>query len=164
MSLTAERAREMLDYDPATGVFTWRVAPSRFIKPGTRAGHKRARGEYVIRVDDHQMLAARLAWLMMTGALPAHEIDHADCDPSNDTWANLREATKSQNGANRKLQSNNTSGFKGVTWFKPAKRWMAQSKLNRKKVHLGYHDTAEQAHEAYCKFAQEAFGQFARTA
>jgi hypothetical protein len=100
----------------------------------------------------------------VTGEWPPErlEVDHKDCDPSNNRWDNLRLATASQNQANKKVSRANTSGFKGVSWHKDDKRWRAQIRMGGKKVHLGSFDTPESAHRAYSEAAMKHYGEFAR--
>jgi hypothetical protein len=165
-SFTAEQLRAAIIYDPETGIFTWRYRPdqrkewnSRFA--GKPTGHRDSRhGE--IRIGFHYGIyqAHRLAWLYMTGEWPPGVVDHKDCNPSNNVWTNLREATQRQNIWNSRIKSNNTSGYKGVTRDK--KRWTARIMANYQKVHLGTFDTKEEAYEAYVEAAKRLHGKFAR--
>lgn len=98
----------------------------------------------------------------MTGEWPADMIDHKNRDRTDNRWENLREATRSQNNANRRASS--THGFKGATFNRRQGRWMAQTKVNGKRVYLGYYDTPEEAHAAYVAAAERYFGEFARAA
>mgnify|MGYP001579989416 CR=1 FL=1 len=75
---------------------------------------------------------------------------------------NLRICTNSQNGMNRKLNNNNTSGHKGVHWHKFSKTWHARILMCKKRKHLGQFDTKKEAAIAYNKAAKEFFGEFAR--
>lgn len=77
---------------------------------------------------------------------------------------NLRFATSSQNAMNRRKTSANSSGYKGVHWHKGHQKWCAQIKVNGKSIHLGYFDTPEEAHAAYCEAATRLHGDFARLA
>ena len=88
------------------------------------------------------------------------EIDHIDVDTSNNRINNLREATCSENQANKKLKANNTSGFKGVSWDRG--KWIAQITINYKIIRLGRYERAEDAHAAYVKAAVEKFGEYHR--
>ena len=158
--LTAERLREVLRYDPDTGVFTWRATAGRKnLVAGTirkQDGHRKIgllRGQY---------LAHRLAWLYMTGEWPAGEVDHRDCNPDNNAWINLRLADKHQNGCNRGPKRNNSTGLKGVVFHKKIGRYAGRIQVKGKQYHLGCFATAEEAHAAYCDAAVKYHGEFAR--
>lgn len=159
MAVELARLKELLQYDPETGVFTWKRR--RGAKRATAGCYNRL-GYRLIGVDYDLHMAHRLAWLYVHGEWPPSHIDHINGDPSDNRIANLRLATQSQNGANARLRSDNTSGYKGAYWFKPVKRWMSSICKDGKQVHLGYFDTAEQAHAAYMNAAKEMFGEFAR--
>lgn len=88
------------------------------------------------------------------------KIDHKDGDGLNCRRSNMRVATQSQNGFNRKLQRNNKSGFRGV--YRARGKWRAQIKVNGKITALGYHETPEQAARAYDAKVLEVAGEFAR--
>ena len=83
-------------------------------------------------------------------------------DRADNRLVNLREATLAENNRNKKLQSNNTTGFKGVSFNKASRKFVARLTVNKKTVHLEYHDTAEAAHQSYVKAAEIHHGQFAR--
>lgn len=87
--------------------------------------------------------------------------DHIDGDGLNNTRANLRPATSSQNACNRGVSAANKSGFKGVSWHKRVKKWQAQIKHSGKVTCIGYFDDAKEAALAYNAAAQELFGIFA---
>jgi len=89
------------------------------------------------------------------------QVDHIDGDGLNNTRDNLRLATSAQNSANRGKQSNNTSGFKGVSWNKPRGKWRAQIRVGGNQIHLGMFTSKDEAHAAYCEAAEEYFGEFA---
>lgn len=86
-------------------------------------------------------------------------VDHIDGNTLNNVRANLRLADYSENGRNRKRQSNNKSGFKGV--YKADKKWRASIRLHGKQIHLGGFDTPEEAYEAYKAAAVKYHGEFA---
>lgn len=157
--LTQERLKELLHYDPETGHFTWRVA-SRAGPAGTPAGSRHCRGYIEVGVDGASYLAHRLAFLYMTGGAPKSCLDHADRDRTNNSWGNLREASYAENAWNSKLRPTNTSGFRGVTWDKCKQKWMAQSKLRRRHVFLGYFDVLEEAAAVAEAWRKEHHGEF----
>lgn len=90
------------------------------------------------------------------------EIDHEDNNGLNNQKSNLRVATHWQNLANRALQKNNTSGYRGVSWSKQANKWWAQIYVNSRTIHLGLFDDIKDAARAYNKAAIERYGEFAR--
>lgn len=91
-------------------------------------------------------------------------VDHIDGDGLNNRRENLRPATSSQNNRNAKRRSDNTSGFKGVTWRRRERKWAAQIRVDGKNMYLGHFDSPEAAHAAYCKASAELHGEFGRTA
>jgi hypothetical protein len=155
--ITAEVARQNLKYDPETGEFVR-------LRYGSRAGSIDRYGYLTIGVARRYYFAHRLAWLMVYGDWPSDEIDHINGDPLDNRIANLRLATRSQNLANTKASSRNTSGFKGVAFSKKAGRWQAYICKDQKQKHLGYFDSPEAAHAAYLSAAEQCFGVYARAA
>ena len=101
----------------------------------------------------HRVIAERM------GLDLSSQIDHEDGDPSNNCRYNLRSATQTQNKANSKLYSNNKTRLKGVT--RARYRWRSRIRVEGKLIHLGYFDTAKDAHKAYCRAADKYFGEFA---
>lgn len=154
--LTADYVRKILDYDPETGILTWRERVTRRggnYRVGKPAG-KRAKGHIMIGIGGRHYVAARLAWLWMTGEWPDPEVDHFDRDPYNDRWSNLREATRGQNNFNRTSKA----PFRGVRPW--GRKWQTRIKYDGKSHHLGHFDTAEEASEAYRRAAQAHWGDF----
>ncbi len=87
--------------------------------------------------------------------------DHIDGNKLNNQISNLRVSNKQQNGANRGLNKNNTSGFKGVGWHKQAKKWRAHIDVSGKHRSLGLYTNIHDAIEAYNNAARKYFGEFA---
>lgn len=162
MDLTLARLRDLLEYEPETGVFRWKVNASSRRPAGSVAGVTTALGYRKIGIDGSRYYAHRLAWFYVHGRWPAAHLDHVNRSTADNRIANLREATCSQNLANRPAQCNSSHGFKGVTRNK--KRWSARININRKYIHLGTFDTPQEAHAAYRAKASELFGEFARAA
>jgi hypothetical protein len=160
--LTQEYLKEILEYNPESGIFTWKVSTTNLIKIGEIAGKPRADGYCRIRIFNKLQYNHRLAWLYTYGELPIGYIDHIDGNPSNNRISNLRNATNYENQYNQAKRKNNTSGFKGVSWDKSMKKWSAYITKNCKKVHLGYFTTPEEASQAYEEVAREYHGEFYR--
>ena len=148
-TLTAERLREVLHYDPETGIFTRLVRTAQRVQVGDTAGCKGLRGCLLIMVDRRLYQAHRLAWLYVHGVWPANHIDHIDGNPANNRIENLRDVSHSVNMQNmRKAKSTNKStGVMGV--YRIGKRFQAKIVVDRKVRHLGMFDTPELAHAAY---------------
>lgn len=89
-------------------------------------------------------------------------IDHIDGNSLNNQKSNLRPCNNSQNLCNRGKNINNISGFKGVSWHCIANKWVAQIKVNRKKIYIGLFNCAIKAASAYDKFATQYHGAYAQ--
>jgi hypothetical protein len=153
---------ELIEYDQQTGFFTWKKAAGA--KPaGAEAGCIDVNGYRRIRVNGRKYQAQRLAWLLVTREDPGDfHIDHINSNPGDNSFANLRLANNTENACNRGAPKNSTSGYKGVTWKKSKNKWNAQIQSNGVKKNLGYFDTAEDAHAAYCEASEQLHGNFAR--
>lgn len=159
--LTAARADELLTYDPATGIFRWRVS-RHGVKAGSIAGYTDAEGRRRMTVDGHHDKASRFAWLYMTGEWPSGMVDHRDRNPGNNRWNNLREADQSKNQANAGIRADNTTGAKGVTYSKG--RYVSRIRHQGERITLGTYDTVREASAAYAEAAYALHGEFARLA
>lgn len=156
--ITAQRLRDLLAYDPETGIMKWRIASGR-VKPGTPITCTDSRGYVVVRVDGALQRVHRLAWLYVHGIAPS-VIDHVNGNPGDNRIANLRECSIRQNTMNRSMQSNNTSGHVGVCFCKRRQKFRATITEGGKQISLGYFDSAVEASSAYKSRAQKAFGEF----
>jgi hypothetical protein len=147
-TLTQDELKSLLMYDPATGVFTWRVTRSRKVVEGSVAGSVNNEGYCHIKFCNVNYKAHRLAWLYMYGVWPPNCIDHINRVRNDNRIENLRLATKTQNGQNRSLSKTNISGVTGVTWYKKSQRWRAQICVDGQHLYLGTYDTVEDAANA----------------
>lgn len=148
-TLTWGRLLEMVDYDPLTGIFRWRIRrPGRTTVGGVAGAHK-GDGRIRLCLDGKRYEANRLAWLYVHGEWPAFLIDHRDTDPSNNAISNLREATPLLNAENqRRAHVTNQAGLLGVRAKKNG-RFQAQIQVGGKNVSIGTYATAMEAHRAY---------------
>lgn len=149
--ITQARLKELLHYDPESGIFTWLKAVSNALDILKPAGHLNNCGYIIIAIDRRKYVAHKLAWLYMTGHLPDHVIDHINNNRADNKWSNLREATRQQNQWNRPVGINNATGLKGAYKFK-----------NKFKsyIGLGTFDTAIEAANAYKEAAIKLHGEF----
>lgn len=140
--LTQHRLKELLDYDPLTGIFSWRVnRQGRFARIGNRAGSIGYQGYVSICVDRRKYRAHQLAYLYVYGHFPSGGLDHKHRVGIDNRIENLRSATQSENGQNTSLFKNNTSGVKGVSWSNANNKWEAYIMLHRKRKYLGRYDS-----------------------
>ena len=158
--MTQQELQELLSYDPTTGIFRW--LESRGGKTaGDTAGAKHHTGYIEIGINQRRYYAHRLAYLYMMGEMPNSEMDHINKIGDDNRWSNLRQASRSQNNANRNKPRNNKSGYRGVCWHKRHKKWLARIGYGGKKIYLGYYDTPKEAHEAYKIGAIKYYGEYA---
>ncbi|WP_426607453.1 HNH endonuclease [Pantoea anthophila] len=151
--LTVADVLSVVSYCPVSGLFTWKWRAgdrkklqtwnSRFAnKPCSSIN---ASGYLAIMINGKSYLAHRLAWLVSYGENPDGILDHINRNRSDNRLANLRIATHSQNMQNRKMQKNNKSGYRGVSWDEKYGKWRARISSEGKCINLGYFDSAEKA-------------------
>jgi hypothetical protein len=157
--LTADEVRALLAYEAETGVLRWlpQQGNDRYTQSwnarfaGKQAGWlNRAIGYWYVSMLGRVFLAHRLAWLIQTGSWPENgfDVDHVDGNPSNNTFANLRLASRAENIRNQKRSKSNSSGFKGVSLYRPNGKYRASIGVNGRFLSLGYFATPEEAHAA----------------
>ena len=155
--LTLARLKELLHYDPETGIFTNRITRGPRAVKGTVAGSINSDGYCQIKIDRKIHLAHRLAVFYMTGEWPPAGIDHINGVNDDNRISKLRPATQAINLKNQKLPKNTTTGVCGVSFNKQHKKYQAHICVNGKNKLLGYYDTLEEATKAR-KAAEEKYG------
>lgn len=171
-TITQAYLKSRLVYDPETGIWRWLPKPELSAADrrwnGKHAGKIAGRSckRYIqIRLDGKCYYAHRLAFIYMLGREPVGLSDHENRIRSDCRWDNLRDATKSQNSANSKRRSDNTSGHRGVRFVREMiikEGWRAVVHHQGKSHHVGYFKTKEAAIAAWRRKAKELFGPFAR--
>jgi len=156
-----EELKEFLDYNPDTGIITWKKA-----KQGIRVGQVGG----AINSDDRKTrmqiyfncicyMLHRVAYYIYHGVDPLEkQIDHIDGNPLNNKIDNLRLATNEENQRNRSISKNNTSGTTGVTWIKECQKWRAHIK----NINLGHFINKEDAIQTRIEAEKKYFGEFRR--
>lgn len=149
--LTAQQVRDILHYDPETGIFTWLPYSGKKgrVNAGDVAGCLRASGYIFIGTGNAIYRAHRLAWLYMTGEWPKHQIDHINGDRSDNRWVNLRDLTNAINCQNIRVGSRKNSCFGLLGVSRNHFKFMAAITVSGKRTYLGTYETPELAHEAY---------------
>jgi len=162
-AISQARLKEVLHYDPKTGIFTNRIARAH-APVGSVAGWVHVSGYRYVCVDGVSVKAHQAAWMYMTGEWPTETVDHRDNDKGNNRWANLRTATNTENCRNVTHNCRNKSGVRGVLYRERPGRspeWWASIRVDRRLIHLGIFRSlkaaAEARREAECRY----FGEFA---
>jgi hypothetical protein len=159
--LTQEQANSLFHY--CDGELIRISLIGKKAKLGAVVGHVGKRGYKYLSIYKKKYYVHRVIWLMKYGSLPKY-IDHIDGNPLNNRIENLRACTLAENSCNAKTRSDNTSGTKGVYWFKPKQKWRARISLNKKDYHIGYFNTKEEAEIAVIAARTKIHQEFARYA
>jgi hypothetical protein len=162
--LSFNEANSLLRYDPETGLLFWRINRRRRRAGAVAGSIAPTNGRPVITINARNYLQHRVAWLLFHGKWPSKFIDHINSDIRDNRISNLREANKVQNGGNRKPQTRKGLGnLKGASLTAKGK-WRSSIKINGKTKNLGDYLTELEAHQAYCRAASVAFGEYMRAA
>lgn len=151
--LTVERVRQVLDYDPETGIFTWIVRLSnRACEGHATKGSLDGKGYYRLMIDRRTYQAHRIAWLHAYGVWPTMVIDHIDRDPANNRLSNLRDVSYAVNSTNCSPSHGGharDTDARGCTFVARTQRWQAQISINGVNKYLGYFKELADARAAY---------------
>jgi hypothetical protein len=157
--LAQDLIRELFDYQD--GQLFWKQKPNRKIVVGSKAGRPKSNGYEVITINGSVYLSHRLVFLWHHGYLPDY-IDHIDGDKLNNRIDNLRECSLSQNQCNKKIGTNNTSGYKGVYFSNQNGKWQVGIQYKKRKYHGGLFDDVHEAGRAAEKLRNSLHKEFAR--
>jgi len=164
-TITFEDAHALLDYDCGTGIFRWRTTrpgrPSGKIAGNVQAPEKNrkvARSRIFLKGKSY--LSHRLAWFMVHGSWPIGEIDHVDGNSNNNSLANLRQASSSENKFNKSRPISNTSGATGVKFIGRLNKWLAEAWVYKKHYSLGCYSSFDEAVAARDSFCRAIRGEF----
>ncbi|WP_056236228.1 HNH endonuclease signature motif containing protein [Mesorhizobium sp. Root552] len=172
--LTYDHVSEVLNYNPKTGKFRWKIRSERFFKSGAAGGQLAAafrwnkmyagtealncpgtQGYLSGAIFGQSVKAHRVAWLLATGEWPSGDIDHLNGDPADNRICNLRDGTTSDNMKNQRRYKNNRSGHVGVSFRGRNSRWAAYIDLDGTRRNLGEFRTLEDAIAAREKASAE---------
>lgn len=131
MDFPVSYLKEIMEYDPISGIFTCKVRTGPRCFPGMALGKANQFGHITIGVCCKNYMAHRLAYYYMTGIVPSDDmvIDHIDHNPGNNAWSNLRLVTISQNNANRgnaRHTAHKNYVYPGVYFCEDSKRWIVK--------------------------------------
>lgn len=149
--ITQNELKKFLNYDFNTGVFYWNVERGT-VRIGNVAGCLKNNGYLQIQINGKKYYSHRLAWIYFFGHIPNLEIDHINGNKTDNRISNLRLATSRQNKQNKKIyNSNNKTGYLGVSFYKKIGKFCAEIRNNNKKIHIGFFENPEDAYKEYLK-------------
>jgi hypothetical protein len=134
--LTKALVRRIFNYDPATGIFTWKIRAANCVHVGDVVGIKHHSGYIDLVIKQRKFRAHRIAFIWMTGRTPLF-VDHINHDKADNRWINLREVTHSENHKNGTVRANCKSGIPGVYWVPKSRRWRVTVTINQVQTYLG---------------------------
>lgn len=150
--LDYDRVRALFDYDTINGGLIWK-------KDGKVAGSIEHHGYIRIGVNGKTYRAHHLVWLWHNGVFPDTIVDHINQNKSDNRIENLRLSDPTLNNLNRSTGSNNTSGYKGVTYVKRINKYQATITVKGKHYRLGQYKTFEEAKYARISAEEEYLNQ-----
>lgn len=134
--LTIAYTREILDFDPVSGVLTWKLSLNRQVRAGERAGTVSRNGYVVVTIAGRKYMGHRLGWFLYHGVWPKGQLDHENHKRADNRLSNLQDGTHTDNQHNRSRNRNNKTGVTGVRKTSD-NRWIASICVNKSRKHLG---------------------------
>jgi hypothetical protein len=160
IDISQKRLHELVEYDPETGLFTATVSRGH-VKAGTVLGGDNGDGYIKFSLDGNDYFAHRLAFLYVHGYLP-DVVDHANGIRSDNRIANIRVADNSLNARNSSKKRYSLSRFKGASFDKRRKKWVAHIRAGGNLIYLGRHNTDVEAAFAYDVASLEMHGEYGK--
>ena len=159
--ITHEDLLAALNYDPLTGVFTWR-SPGRRRVVGRTVGSWDMHGYLTVRLAKRSYKLHRLAWFYVTGSWPKNDIDHINGVRHDNRYSNLRDVPRKTNLENRAtiVGLPTKTGLMGAYYDKRRNNYYARISHGNKNINLGCYETALEAHQSYLKAKSEIHAGF----
>ena len=137
MELTQDRLKELLEYNPDTGEFKWKITKNNLnAKKNSKAGSF-TNNYNIITIDYRHYRGSHIAFLYMDGYIPENNVMHINGKSYDDRWCNLKHTSSSCKSKNSKLYKNSTSGVKGVNYNRTVDKWLVRISDKRKNIYIG---------------------------
>lgn len=140
-----ERLKELLDYNPDTGIFTRKIKlpQAKGYEIGDAAGNSTLNGYLQAMIDGKMRLLSKLAWLYVHGEYPAFPVYHKNKNPADNRIDNLTS-----------LHPHNRTGYRGVYLDKKTNKWEARAFIAGKNQYVGVFETPEIAADMIRKYKE----------
>jgi hypothetical protein len=145
MKPTANRVRDLFDYNPQTGALIRKRTVSNNAKSGDIVGWRNSDGYLNVRVDNVSYKVHQIVWLHVTGTWPSGVIDHINRDKKDNRFCNLRDTTVQTNNINKGPRKDSKTGIPNVTWRDRDKRFYVACRRNGKQNYGGSFTSLEGA-------------------
>ena len=157
---TPDRLREAFDYEPETGLLTWRIRTSNRSFIGREAGSPDGQGYRILMLDKCLLRTHRVAFAHYHGTWPTGFIDHINGNRSDNRISNLRDVSNAENLQNNwEPQKNSTTGLRGAVRTKYPGVYAAEISVNKVRHRLGTFRSPEEAHAAYLEAKRKLHGE-----
>lgn len=134
--LSQSQLQDLFAYDSITGALTYKVSPAKKIKIGDQVNSINGCGFLQVCINKKYYLVDRIIWFHQKGYVPT-TLTHINKNKLDNRISNLKEIKRSTNNVNRSLNSNNSSGHRGISWHKQTNKWRVVISINKKKIYLG---------------------------
>jgi hypothetical protein len=155
MNPTANRVRDIFEYDPSTGVLKRKISTSSNAKAGCVAGWENSDGYLNVKIDRRTYKVHQIVWLHSYGIWPSGVIDHINRDKKDNRLQNLRDTTVQVNNINKDVRKDSKTGVPNVTWRERDKRYYVACKRDGKQNYGGSFKTFAEAKLFAEKFVKE---------
>lgn len=157
--ISQERLKELLTYNPDTGLFTWNVSRPNGVKIGDNAGQRDQRGYGRVGLDGERYKLHRLSYLYYYGVIP-NMLDHINGDTFDNRIENLRSCDAAENNLNRSHTKANKLKVKNVHQEPRSGKYIVQININGKQQYLGRFEDLELAELVATEGRNKYYGAF----
>lgn len=134
--LSQSQLQDLFAYDSTTGALTYKTSPAKKIKINDKVGSLNGCKYLQVCINKKYYLVDRIIWLHQKNYIPT-TLTHINKNKLDNRIENLKEVKRSTNNPNRAINSNNSSGYRGISYHKQTNKWRVVISINKKKIYLG---------------------------